>query len=207
MEMIQRDGFWWPKDDDWCYRVIHSEVPDVDFAIDLTKGSKVAVQAGGNVGVWAVHLAKQFDKVVTVEPDALNYACLVRNVPANVEHRRAGFGDKPGSISLVQVKGNAGAHYVDAVRPGDIPIITIDSLGLDACDLLILDIEGHEPHALRGAEQTIRKFRPVVMFEEKGLSERYYGVPKGTAESWLRNLGVGYRVIAKRRADVILACS
>lgn len=207
MEMIQRNGFWWPANDDWCWRVIHDEVPDIDTAVSLTRGRRVAVQAGGNVGVWATRLARSFERVETVEPDVLNYECLVRNVPANVNHKRAGFGARPGSVSLVNVDGNAGAHYVGDGSVGDIPIITIDSLDLPACDLLCLDVEGHEPHALLGAEQTIRRFRPVVMFEEKGLSERYYGVARGTAERWLAELGIGYKVVMRVRADVILTCS
>lgn len=205
MEMIQRNGFWWPADDDWCYRVIHDELPDLDTAIAFTKGRKLAVQAGGNVGVWASYLAARFERVETVEPDALNYECLVRNVPANVGHRRAGFGDVSANVALVNVSGNAGAHYIGG--DGDIPIVTIDSLDLQACDLLCLDIEGHEPQALRGAEQTIRKYRPVVMFEEKGLSARYYGIPESTAERWLIGLGIGYKVANKVRKDVILTCA
>lgn len=202
--MIERDGFYWPADDNWCHKVIHGEVPDSDIALSHCKGRDLAVQAGGNVGVWAAHLAKQFARVVTVEPDSLNYECLKRNVPANVEHRRAGFGAEPGSVGLVQVSGNAGAHYVGG--DGAIPIVTIDSLDLPACDFLCLDIEGFEPHALRGAEQTIRKYRPVIMFEEKGLSERYYRVPRGTAEKWVLGLGIGYQLRTKIRADVVLSC-
>lgn len=205
MDLIERDGFWWPADDGWCHKVIHSELPDADAAIALTKGRTLAVQAGGNVGVWASHLARQFYTVFTVEPDATNYECLQRNVPANVVHRRAGFGVQAGFIGLTQVQGNAGAHY--AAPDGDIPVVTIDSLKLLACDFLCLDIEGSEPAALRGAEQTIRAYKPVIMFEEKGLSERYYGIKRGTAEAWVMGLGLGYVVRGKVRADVIMAAS
>lgn len=205
MDLIERDGFFWPADDDWCHKVIHSELPDADAAIALCKGRMLAVQAGGNVGVWASHLAKTFDTVFTVEPDATNYECLTRNVPANVTHQRAGFGAQAGGIALVNVQGNAGAHYI--CGGGSIPIITIDSLDLPGCDLLILDVEGSEPAALYGAEQTIRRFRPVIMFEEKGLSERYYGVKRGTAEAWVAGLGFGYSVRTRVRADVIMAAS
>lgn len=204
MDMIQRNGFWWPADDDWCWRVIHQEVPDVDAAVAYAKGRDVAVQAGGNVGVWAAHLAKSFRWVDTVEPVAINYACLVLNVPENVRHGHAGFGDKPGTLSMQIVPGNAGAHF--GKPGGDVPVITIDSLELDACDLICLDLEGYEPQALRGAEKTIRKFRPAILIEEKGLSERYYGIPRGTAETWVMGLGLGYKVREKRRADVILSC-
>jgi FkbM family methyltransferase len=203
MDMIERDHFWWPADDNWCWKVIHSELSDCDEAVKYTRGKTVAVQAGGNVGVWASHLAKTFRRVETTEPMAVNYECLKRNVPENVSHRFGGFGDKPGFIGMVTVEGNAGAHYPKA--DGDIPVVTIDSLNLEACDLLILDVEGYEPFALKGAEETIRKYKPVVMIEEKGLSERYYGVKRGTAENWVIGLGLGYAIRKKVRADVILS--
>jgi len=41
----------------------------------------------------------------------------------------------------------------------------IDDLGLAACHLLKLDIEGMEVEALRGAEQTVRAHRPLIYVE------------------------------------------
>lgn len=204
MDLIERNGFFWPADDDWCWKVIHQELPDLDAAVRWTRGRSVAVQAGGNVGVWAAHLAQSFARVETAEPDPVNYECLTRNVPGNVNHRRAGFGAEISAVGMTNVQGNAGAHYITG--EGDIPIITIDGLFLDACDLICLDVEGFEFFALRGAERTIRQFRPVIMFEEKGLSERYYGVPEGSAERWIIGLGLGYSVKDRVRKDVILAC-
>ncbi len=204
MDMIERRGFFWPPSDDWCWRVIHDELPDLDVAVGLARGRQLAVQAGGNVGVWAAHLAKSFGQVITVEPMAENYACLVKNIPANVSHQLAGFGEKPGTIGMETVQGNAGAHYVRS--DGGISVITIDSLDLPACDLICLDVEGYEPMALRGAEQTIRKYRPVIQIEEKGLSERYYGIPARSAEHWLIGLGLGYHISTHVRKDTILTC-
>ncbi|MBB6306231.1 FkbM family methyltransferase [Xanthobacter tagetidis] len=204
MGMIERNGFWWPSSDDWCWRVIHQELPDVDRAVSFCRGHAVAIQAGGNVGVWAAHLARTFAHVETAEPMADNYACLQRNVPSNVNHRRACFGAKPGAVAMEAVTGNAGAHYVR--EGGDTPVITIDAMELHACDLICLDVEGYEPFALQGAEDTIRRFRPVIMFEEKGLSERYFGIPRGACESWVLGLGLGYEVKDRVRKDVILAC-
>lgn len=203
MDLIERNGIWWPRDDAWCHTVIHKELPDLDRATGFARGRDVAVQAGGNVGVWAAHLAKSFNRVITAEPDAANYECLKRNVPSNVEHIRAAYGATIGRIGLEQVEGNAGAHYAKA--EGEILRLTIDGYNLSACDLIILDVEGYEPFALRGAEKTIRKYKPVIMFEEKGLSKQYFGIARGTAEQWVLRLGLGYRVVDRVRADVILA--
>jgi len=50
----------------------------------------------------------------------------------------------------------------------------VDSLGLSDLDLLQLDIEGYEYHALFGAIETLIRCRPVVQVEMRGFSARYY---------------------------------
>lgn len=200
---VERGGFLWPASDQWCSKVIFDEVGDIDAALAFTDRRAVAVQAGGNVGVWAAHLARHFETVHTFEPDPVNFACLTKNVPINVRYQQAGLGDRAGHVRLEADPRNVGAHWVNGKGP--LPMITIDSLNLPACDFICLDVEGFEPLALRGAEATIRRCRPVIMIEEKGLSERYYKIKRGTAERWLAET-FGYRVAKKVRKDLILTC-
>lgn len=44
-------------------------------------------------------------------------------------------------------------------------MITLDSLNLNSCDFIKMDIQGSEPLALQGGINTIKKFRPVIFFE------------------------------------------
>ena len=203
IETVERGGFIWPAADQWCSKVIFEEVADLAEVMPLIQGRSVALQAGGNCGVWAAWLAAHFETVWTFEPDPDNFACLVKNVPVNVRYRHAGLGDRAGHVGLEADPKNCGAHYV--AGPGGIPMITIDSLNLPALDFLQLDIEGFEPLALQGAEATLRRCRPVVMIEEKGLSAAYYSIKRGTAEKWLS--GFGYRVVKKIRKDLVLTCA
>ena len=84
-----------------------------------------------------------------------------------------------GSISFAQVAELNGAG------PDLVPLatITVDSLDLDRCDLIKIDVEGMELDVLLGAVGTIRRCRPVVYFEQTG--------PVGLAEaaSLLRDFG------------------
>ena len=43
--------------------------------------------------------------------------------------------------------------------------ITVDSLGLAACQFIKLDVEGMKIMALTGAQETISKFRPIMYVE------------------------------------------
>jgi hypothetical protein len=68
-----------------------------------------------------------------------------------------------------------------------VPVSTIDSFlpELPAVKLIKLDIEGGEFHALKGAEETINRFRPVVIFEcgQKSIEE-YKITPADVIEFW-----------------------
>ena len=200
--IVQAGGFWWPKAGATPVQVILDEVRILDDVIDHCRGRAVAVQAGGNVGVFPDRLAKSFDRVVTFEPDAANFACLRGNLGGNprIAKHRAFLGAKPGTAGLMQVPHNAGAHYLSG--DGDIPVMTIDGLNLEQCDFICLDVEGGEAGALEGAAQTIAHYQPIVMFEEKGLSVRYR-IPEGHAEKWLRER-FGYRVIGRTNHDVVM---
>ena len=66
-------------------------------------------------------------------------------------------------------------------------------------DLIWLDIEGSELRALIGAEETIKKHKPVVVIEERNLPQtKNYST---TARSWLESRGWTY--YGKTHADAI----
>jgi FkbM family methyltransferase len=61
---------------------------------------------------------------------------------------------------------HCGSHTVnDTVGLGKIPMLMIDTLKLDACDLIQLDVEGYEGKVLEGAIETIIRYKPVITVE------------------------------------------
>lgn len=195
-------GFRFPAED-MAWRNLGAQSAQIlDVALNETPRRRVAVQAGGNVGVLAMGLAKHFGHVYTFEPDPDNFQCLEHNVTApNVVKKNVALGS-PGvaTIGMDRTPENCGAHRVGGF--GDTPVECIDQLALVACDLIILDIEGYELEALKGAEWTIRTHKPTVILEDKGLSERY-GVKKGEAPRWLQDR-FGYRIVRQDKRDVVL---
>lgn len=201
---VEIDGIWWPSRDEMARPYILNSLGDIDKMLAHTGGRKVAVQAGGNVGIYPRELSKHFDKVVTFEPDPLNYECLVKNTAGyNVTHQNVGLGEKGMTVSLERDPTNCGAHYVDE-SGGDLKIIRLDDLSLDGCDLLQLDVEGYEFQALQGGEKTIDKYKPTIVLEMKGHGSRY-GYSDDAVVEWLA--GKGYSERARFGRDVLFSVS
>ena len=59
---------------------------------------------------------------------------------------------------------------------------------VERVDLIKMDIEGHELSALRGAEQTLRRFRPRLAISLYHNWDDYFQIPLH-----LDRLGLGYR--------------
>jgi FkbM family methyltransferase len=193
---------WWPASDAVCHIVIYRELRSLDRALCHVADWSVAVQAGGNVGVWPLHLGEYFAEVVTFEPDPENYECLSRNVAGIpcVKPHHAALGESAGACGIrCDYRNNCGAPFVE-YGAGDVPVATIDGLDLPGCGLLALDLEGAEPLALAGAVETIGKYRPVIMLEHKGHGDRF-GFTKEDIEAHLARLN--YRIATRLPNDII----
>jgi FkbM family methyltransferase len=191
-----------PAADQICLPSSREEVGDIDIVVGFCKAREVAVQAGGNVGLWPNHLAGDFNTVYTFEPDPQNFSCLAWNtrMRPNVIRLQAALGDRPVLVGMNRVSDNIGAHQIDGA--GIIPMLTIDSLGLTACDLIYLDIEGHEPQALFGARNTLARFKPVVAVEDKNLCT----VAGLRNEAFAMLERMGYREVGQLHRDKVFAC-
>ena len=198
-EFKKIDGWWFPASDRAAAQSVLEYSDDVDEILTHTKGRKLALQAGGNVGVWPQKLAESFTDVITLEPDRENFTCLEMNVTAkNVRSINAALGDARGKAGLSRDESNIGAHYI--VDGEEFTVMRIDDLRLPSCDLICLDIEGYELNALKGGVKTIEKFKPTIVCEDKGLSLRY-GSREGDIAEFLAHFG--YRPIAKLHRDVV----
>lgn len=134
---------------------------------NYVKRYNVVVQAGGNQGMYPRLLANMFNQVYTFEPDAMNFQCLAQNCPMeNIIKIQAALGQHSGTFCSVEQASNTntGMHKVK-ISDGIVPVMSIDSLNLSRCDLLMLDLEQFEIHAIRGALQTIQRCKPVIFIE------------------------------------------
>lgn len=132
------------------------------------KGNKVVVSAGANCGLHIRFFAKKFEKVYAFEPDPLNFHCMVNNAQYdNVIKMMCALGAENKLIDIYRAELiHCGSHRVnDSTLSGRVPMLMIDTLKLDACDLIQLDVEGYEGKVLEGAIETILRYNPVITVE------------------------------------------
>lgn len=184
-------------------RLLKRDLPYLETVMGLTPGREVAVQAGGNLGLYPKRLAQEFRRVITFEPHEGTFANLLKNAPEqNIEAHLGALGadTRPVAISEQRRDGKLGFHegIVHVCGPGDIQCSTIDGLDLVSCDLICLDTEGSEWGALHGAEQTIRRCRPVL-FVEINKNCAYVGVDQDALRHYIVSLG--YRFVSRLSSD------
>ena len=105
--------------------------------------------------------------MVTVEPDPDNLICLKRNLAEDIEAGRVivyekGVWDREDELFL-QRHTHAGDATVDLESGIPVKLTTVDKivseLDLRRVDFIKMDIEGSEQRALKGAQETIRRFQ------------------------------------------------
>ena len=142
----------------------------------LTEGQLV-IEAGSNIGVHTLFMARKVGeqgRVLAFEPQRLVFQALCGNMALNSITNafcwNMGLSDTPGEMSIPMLDprqpNNFGGTEMSADAPGDaIPVTTIDQLDLPQCDFIKVDVEGMEEKVLRGATQTIKKYRPILYVE------------------------------------------
>jgi FkbM family methyltransferase len=175
-------------------------IHEARIAMDLLRPGMTAVDVGANIGALTVPMAQTVGaagRAIAIEAQRGIFHMLCGNMAmndlANVRTILAAAGSRAGAISVPRLMldrpNNLGAL---SLVPGEnaamdrVEVITLDSLALDACHLIKIDVEGMEREVLLGAADTIGRHRPFLYVE----NDR-----KDKSEALLRNLfELGYRV-------------
>lgn len=157
---------------------LYGEFSDMEAGLleQLLRPGQVVVEVGANIGAHSVHLAKRVgDKglVLAFEPQRVIHEILAENLRengcTNVQAIHAAVGACAGMITVPEVDyasvGNFGGVELGVGLGESVPVVTIDSLKLDALNLLKVDVEGMESDVIAGALETIGRLRPILYVE------------------------------------------
>lgn len=177
----------------------------LDKALSFCKNFRVAIDGGAHYGVMSYNLFNKFSTVHAFEIYEPVRRCLKENVHKfqmyNVIVHEFGLGEQSRSIDLDTSRGTFGTHIDPTKKNGDVPIKPLDELNLVDVDFIKLDCEGYEPFIIKGAEQTIKTFSPVILMERKGHTERW-GLDKYEPVNILREWG--YEEAVSYKKDCIM---
>lgn len=150
----------------------------------LVNKGDIVLDVGTNIGETLLNFAKLAGTkgfVYGFEPDNVNFANLRRNIALNdfqnVHVFNFGISDKQEAVKLYRVDPhNLGMNRIlaesEASQFDDFTAIetrTLDDViaenDIRRLDVIKIDIEGYEMHALRGAKGVLAKFRPRLFIE------------------------------------------
>lgn len=157
----------WDGRDLSCFDILQHEWKEFYEVLEKLQSRRgVVIQAGGNCGLYPFYLSEMFERVFTFEPDPVNFFCLSQNCKnSKIIKYNTALGnacefinisnEDPTNNGMVKVSDHGTAVFS----------MTIDSLNLTSLDLIFLDVEGFEMNVFAGAEDTIKRTRPNIIFE------------------------------------------
>ena len=144
------------------------EERDLELLRSLLTPDDTFLDCGANVGLWTLTAAPIARRVIGVEPNARVAARLRANIEAsalaNVTVVEAALGAAAGRGFLDEPAEHNASRLASAGR--EVAVTTIDEiLGGDRVTAIKLDVEGSEHAALRGAAESIARWRPWLVVE------------------------------------------
>lgn len=174
----------------------------LDAALEFCKKRTQAVDIGGHCGLWSMNLVKEFKEVFAFEPRPEHRECFNKNVSGNVVLYPYGLGSKPMRANIHHTEGSSGDSWVE---PGDsVEIKTLDGFNLEP-DFIKIDTEGFEYFIVQGGENTIKKYKPTMIVEQKPGKAKTFGLKDTEAVELLKSWG--YKLEKEISGDFILTCN
>jgi FkbM family methyltransferase len=150
--------------------------PETGALLDrLVPADGVMFDIGANWGHFSLQVASRpgfRGQIHAFEPMPSTY----RDLEASIKGARLEAVVHPHNVAMSDSDGAAHMTMPDGEHSGLATIVAddsgvpmrrarLDSLGLPAPSVMKIDVEGHEAAVLRGAAQTIREARPMIIFE------------------------------------------
>lgn len=193
------------------------EAMETEFVLANVRAGDVFIDVGANIGYFSMLAAQRQPAVVlAVEPVGRTFDVLVRNVRHNgldgvIHPVNVALGSRASTVRLVSTRGPKN-HVEYAVGGADngqekveASLTTLDSLltssGLAGkVDFIKVDIEGYEYEFLKGARETIARFKPMMLMEVEQHRLEKFGVQASEVFGFLATLGYRYLCV---REDAI----
>ena len=169
---LNRSGTWWDQED-----VLQYDAPTVQLlasTIDMLPEPAIFIDCGADIGMMSLLTAirtENIERFIAIEPNKKAFDILTENyrhLPIKSEVKFGAIGRTKGTGKLNSpeyLPDDDHARFISESKDGDIPIHTIDDLGIEPqkCIVLKLDVEGSELDAIMGAVETLTHAKRFIV--------------------------------------------
>ena len=179
-------------------KCVYRGEPELRLIRFLASRDRISVDVGANRGTYTLPLSWYSREVVAFEPHPYMHFLLGKSGLRNTTIHPCALGDRNGRVELqVPLEANSERPNLATIAPArsdceskryTVALRTLDSFELTDVGFIKIDVEGAELNVLRGALETIRASRPVVLCEILDLRQ---GEPDKALEkiAFLTDLG------------------
>lgn len=195
----------WAEHEVGDIRLATHEWPQRELLTRLLPPGGVFLDVGAHVGLYTLALAGKASRVVAVEPNPAAAAQLRANLTlngiTNVDVVEVAAWDEVALLNLSNPQPQTGeiSGWMRTLPADDGAVVGEDgivwgqrldvALALDRLDLVKVDVEGADLHALRGMSGLLGRHRPVLFVESHHI-HGYYGL--GELTDLIESLGYGW---------------
>lgn len=191
--MLKSDGFY------------ESEISDM--MVRILKEDDTFIDCGAHIGWFTITGAELCKKVYSFEAEKGNFECLQKNIElnglTNVKAFNNAVGEECIDTELYINLDNDGGHALwdisihpfnkktksaDKVKQ-PVKMVTLDSLIDEPVKLIKIDVEGCELKVIKGADNLIRKYSPMIILEMNDSAFKEMGYTKDYLIAHLKTLG------------------
>lgn len=157
----------------WRARSAMGESDIFEYLTRHLESDDIFWDVGAAVGTYSVFTSELVDEVVAFEPEPGNLRRLRENCALNgqknIQAMRFALSDDSGTTYLKRRDGiGNGAHSVSADGDLEIDLVRGEEIS-PAPDVIKIDVEGHEMHALRGLGGHLEDARTIIVEVHEGV--------------------------------------
>ena len=185
MKVSSWDGFKWYIEKPQHKLVLNDGERTVLTFLKLVSNKDLTfIDIGAYVGSYCIRLSKYYNMIIAVEPNPESVKILKKNLELNNIHNvkiiECALADYQGE-AILNLRGGSSTLLADYKGKGKVKV-KVDMLDniIDHVDVMKIDVEGYEERVVRGALNTIKKCKPVIVIEHH--ENREYKELKGMRE-------------------------
>jgi len=189
------------------------EAPLARFFIRSLRTDSVVLDIGAYIGQYTLLAAKYapVGRVIAFEPHPESYQRLQANIAlnrlGNVQALNLAAGQRPerASLLLSDQPSNSRLLPTGCSNHGavDVEVVPVDQIVCEAAlprvDVMKIDVEGAEGQVIRGAQETLSRFCPLLIVELDREREKAFGDEPEAIMSYLRDLGYALYALQRHR--------